>query len=61
MNCGIFGASSGFWVGWRTAGGGSISVFQSVGGAFIFLGGGGGLGAGLSFGGENAVMAFGNS
>ena len=52
---GVFGAGSGFRVGWRAvAGGGLVSVFRgfstSVGGAFILaVGGGGGLGAGLSF------------
>ena len=48
---GVFGAGSGFRVGWCTAGGrGLISVFQgffaSIGGAFILAWG---LGVGLSF------------
>ena len=47
---GVSRAGCGFRVGWRTAGGGLISIFRgfssSVGGACILAGG---LGAGLSF------------
>ena len=47
---GVFGAGSGFRVGWRTVGEGFVSVFweffASISGAFILAGG---LGTGLSF------------
>ena len=47
----VFGTGCGFRVGWRTGGGGVISVFHgfsgSVGGACVLVVGG--LGAGLSF------------
>ena len=45
----VFGAGSGFGVGWRTGGGGLFrGFFCSVGGTFILVGG---LGTGLSFNG----------